>query len=292
MVRTLLSLALLVFGVVGCGGPDLYGGMPAHVERRHVVLDGAANFRDLGGYAADDGRTVRWGRLFRSDALGDLSDRDLEKLVELDIALVCDFRSPLEVEEAPDRLPAEDPPEWLSIPILDDATLQVEIRERILSGDTDGFDWDGMLVEANRRFVTDYSPRYAAMFERITQPDSLPAVIHCTAGKDRAGFGAAAILRTLGVPEETVMEDFLLSNHYTAHAIERMLWTIRLVSLFRTDPEVLRPIFGVEPRYLQAAFDEIESRYGDFDTYRRQALGLSDEETGAFRNLMLERPGT
>jgi protein-tyrosine phosphatase len=112
--------------------------------------------------------------------------------------------------------------------------------------------------------------------------------VHCTAGKDRTGFAAAAVLRTLGVPLETVYEDFLLTNHYTAAEIERTLWIIRLVSLFRTDPEQVRPVLGVERAYLEAAFGAIDEQYGSFDTYRRDALGLDDAETAAFRRLALE----
>jgi protein-tyrosine phosphatase len=126
------------------------------------------------------------------------------------------------------------------------------------------------------------------MFERITNPANLPALVHCSAGKDRAGFASAAILSVLGVPRETVMSDFLLTNHYTAAATERRLFMIELMSLTRADSDALRPLFGVEPAYLEAAFDAIEARYGDFDAYRREALGLDDAEVEAFRALALE----
>ena len=283
-----ISLGIVIVVGVGCGGPDLYEGMPEHVERRHVRLDGAANFRDLGGYASEDGRTVRWGQLYRADALSDLSDSDLETLSGLGIKLVCDFRSAPEVEEGPDRLPPVNPPEVLALPIFDEDSFQGDLRERISSGDLEGFDVENLLVVANRSFVTDFAHRYAQMFERITQPQSLPALIHCTGGKDRAGFGAAILLRTLGVPLETVIEDYMLTNHYTAAKIARMMLLIRVSSFFRTDPEKLRPLFGVERRYIQAAFDQIEESHGSFEEFRRNALGVSDEEAARFREGMLE----
>ena len=286
MKRIALGIVLAVG--VGCGGGDLYEGMPEHVERRHVPLDGAANFRDLGGYESEDGRSVKWGRLYRADALGDLSDSDLETLSGLGIKLVCDFRSAPEVEEAPDRLPPVNPPEVLALPIFDEDSFGDELRERISSGDLEGFDVENLLVDANRRFVTHFADRYEQMFERITRPQSLPALIHCTGGKDRAGFGSAIILRTLGVPLDTVIEDYMLTNHYTAAKMDRMMLLIRVSSLFRTDPEKLRPIFGVERRYIEAAFDQIEETHGSFDEFRRNALGLSDEETARFRERMLE----
>jgi len=279
---------ILVAFLFGCGGSDLYEGMPAHVQRRHVSLEGAANFRDLGGYATEDGRALKWGLLYRADALSDLSDADLETLSGLGIRLVCDFRSPAEVAEGPDRLPASNPPEVLALPIFEEDEFQGELRERIQSGDLEGLDLENMLVDANRRFVSDFPHRYAQMFERIRQPESLPALIHCTGGKDRAGFGSAIILRTLGVPLETVIADYMLTNHYTAEKIEQMLLLIRLSSFFRTDPEKLRPIFGVERRYIEAAFDQINQSHGSFDDFRRNALGMSDSETAHFRDLLLE----
>ena len=288
MPHARLAAASLLAALSFACGRDLYEGMPEHVQRRHVVLDGAHNFRDIGGYATEDGHRVRWGLFYRSDDLSELSDADLDKLHELGIKLVCDFRSPAEKAEEPDRLPAQGPPEMLELPILDDSFSPAAFREKITSGDLGDTDLRQMMIEGNRLFATRYAPRYAAMFERLTQPDRLPALVHCTAGKDRTGFAAAVLLRTLGVPEETVYEDFLLTNHYTAAQIDRMLWIIRLVSLFRTDPERVRPVLGVERAYLEAAFSEIQKQYGGFDAYRREALGLDDAETAAFRQLALE----
>jgi protein-tyrosine phosphatase len=278
-----LAAALLL----ACGG-DLYEGMPEHVKRRHVALEGAQNFRDLGGYATEDGHTVRWGLLYRSDNLSQLSDADLERVHELGIKLVCDFRSAEEKAEEPDRLPAEDPPAVAELPIFDESFSPSEFKKRLSAGDLGDLDLRQALTDANRLFATRFAGQYKLMFERITKPEYLPAVVHCTAGKDRAGFASAVTLRTLGVPEETVYEDFLLTNHYTAQKIERMLWTIRLFSLFRVDPEQVRPVLSVERGYLAAAFDEIQKQYGSFDAYRRDALGMDDTRTAAFRRLALD----
>jgi len=293
-MRRLASLPLAALApvaaaaLVACGGGDLYAGMPEHVKKRHLALEGAPNFRDLGGYAAADGRHVKWGMLYRSDNLSHLTDDDLAKLSSLGINLVCDFRSAAEKAEEPDRLPATDPPEVAALEIGAESFVVKDLRERIASGDTEGLDLRGMLIEGNRQFATTYAPQYAAMFERITQPENLPALVHCTAGKDRAGFASAMLLSVLGVSRETVMEDFLLTNHYTAAATEKRLLMIELFSLFRADSDALRPLFGVEPAYLDAAFEAIDAQHGDFDTFRRNALDLDDAEVEAFRGLALE----
>jgi protein-tyrosine phosphatase len=288
MRRALALFALVAAGsVTACGG-DLYAGMPEHVRKRHLALEGAPNFRDLGGYATADGRTVKWGMLYRSDNLSHLTDEDLARVSALGLNLVCDFRTEPERAEEPDRLPASDTPEVLALPIGVDGFMVNDLRERVMSGDVEGLDLRGMLIEGNRQFATKQAPTYAAMFERITKPENLPALVHCTAGKDRAGFAAAAILSVLGVPYETVLADFLLTNHYTASATERRLFMIELFSLTRADSDALRPLFGVEPAYLEAAFGAIEEKYGDFDSYRREALGLDDAEVLAFRALALK----
>ena len=274
-------LLVCTIGLFACSDHELYAGMPAHVERRHVVLEGAHNFRDLGGYPAADGRSVRWGLFYRSDALADLTDADVDKVAGLGLKLVCDFRGPDEKAAAPDRLPAENPPQVAELEIDVGAA---QLREKIFSGDLDDFD----LVDANRQFAKQYVAQYAAMFERITREQNQPVLVHCTGGKDRAGFASALILRSLGVPLETVFEDFLLTNHYTADRIDRGVRVVRLLSLFRADEAKLRALMGVERENLEAAFESIDAEWGSFDVYRREGLGVSDADLLAFRDMALE----
>lgn len=285
-----LASCLAVVALLGsaCGpSHELDAGMPEHVKRRHLALDGAPNFRDLGGYATEDGHHVRWGLLFRSGDLSELSGTDLERMRALGLRLVCDFRGADERAAAPDRLPSADPPAVAELEISDPSFSAQGLRASIASGDA-SLDLRAVLIEANRLFATRFAPQYAAMFDRITRPENLPALLHCTAGKDRTGFASALVLRALGVPMETVEEDFLLTNHYTAAKIERTLLVIRLTSLLRADPERIRPALGVEPAYLEAAFGEIAAGWGSFDAYRRDALGLDDARLAAFRALALE----
>ncbi len=274
-------LLVCTIALFACSDHELYAGMPAHVERRHVVLEGAHNFRDLGGYPAADGRSVRWGLFYRSDALADLTDADVDKVAGLGLKLVCDFRGPDEKAAAPDRLPAENPPQVAELEIDVGAA---QLREKIFSGDLDDFD----LVDANRQFAKQYVAQYAAMFERITREQNQPVLVHCTGGKDRAGFASALILRSLGVPLETVFEDFLLTNHYTADRIDRGVRVVRLLSLFRADEAKLRALMGVERENLEAAFESIDAEWGSFDAYRREGLGVSDADLLAFRDMALE----
>jgi protein-tyrosine phosphatase len=290
-IPTLCLASALTWALVGCEKHELYTGQPAHVERRHLKLEGAQNFRDLGGYPTIEGSSVRWGLFYRSDNLASLTDADLERVSELGLKLVCDFRGSEEKADAPDRLPDSNPPAIAELEIFDASFSSANLRARITSGELADFDARRFLIRANRKFVTQFVDRYARMFERLIKEENLPAVVHCTAGKDRAGLASALILRTLGVPIETIYEDFLLTNHYTANQIERVSMMMGVVSLFGMDPDQFRPLLSVERAFLEAAFETIDEHHGTFDAFRRNALGIDDFELAAFREMALETDG-
>lgn len=289
-IATLSGSSVRIDGLAGRGRPFFELSLPMGARiatERLIPMDGASNFRDLGGYETRDGRVVRWGRIFRSDALDELSDADVARIGELGIRLVCDFRGPSERAAAPDRLPDTHPPQVALLEIHDEAVDVAAIEETLRSGEFEGVDFADLLVKGNRAFVENFSGRYAEMFARLLGPASLPALVHCTGGKDRAGLASALILLALGVPEETVFEDFLLTNVYTAAKIERMLTILRVASFFRTDPEAVRPLMEVRREYLQSALDAIHEHYGSVDAYLREGLMLSDADRAALQQRLL-----
>jgi protein-tyrosine phosphatase len=266
------------------------------VAERRILLEGQPNFRDLGGYETTDGRRVRWGRIFRSGELGELTADDLDLVSGvLGIRLVCDLRSPGEVAELPD--PALGSAERIEIPIYDTSVDPVEIEQGILAGDLAVAD-PQLLIDGNRAFVTDFGQEYGDLLRRVMDPASWPTNLHCTAGKDRAGWGAAMILLALGVPRQTVMEDYLLSEVYRAEENEATVATVRtVVAAIRgvTPEEIpdeeldgLRALIGVRAEFLQAAFDALDEEFGDVDTYLTEGLGVTPAELEAFRDAMLE----
>lgn len=270
------------FTILAAGEPRGVG-----VAERVLPLDGAHNFRDLGGYETSDGRRVRWGRVYRSDDISKLSDRDIAYLSRLGLRLVCDFRSPTERAEAPDRLPTP-APETALLAISDTALDPTTLRERILSGDLGGLDFARILVDGNRSFASAFAAQYREMFERLGDAQGLPALLHCTAGKDRTGFGAALVLLALGVPEPTVYDDYLLSNATSASRTERLLWFIRLRSFGRADVALIRPLFEARREYLSAGLDEVVRGNGGVDRYLREALGVDDQERARLRTALLD----
>jgi len=266
---------------------DASDGSRRVVAERLLPLAGTDNFRDLGGYPAAGGRHTRWGMLYRSDDLSDLTRADLRYLAGLHVKLVCDFRSPGERERSPDRLPDEAP----SVALLDIQTEgfdPVAIEEKVYSRDVGDTDYQALLIEGNRAFATRFAYQYKAMFDRLEDPANLPALVHCTQGKDRTGFAAAIVLLALGVSEETVMQDYMLTNVYTANEIESTLGYLRLWLWSDDAAEAFRPLLEVDPEYLQAALDIIHEDYGSVDAYLSSALGLDAERRARLQALLLD----
>ena len=244
------------------------------ISERRLPLECCDNVRDLGGYETKDGRTVRWNRIYRANDLSKLTREDFEYLSQFHIRLVCDFRSERESEASPSRVIERNSPVLLSLPVDQTGLDPSEMKRRIRTGGMVAFGAEQRMEDAYRAFVTDYSEEWTAMFQRLARPENLPAVVHCTAGKDRTGFASALVLLALGVPTETVFEDYLLTNYYQQSFFRFVLRWVPLYSFFRTDPKDLLPLLEARRDYLQTALDEMVERYGSIDGYLEQALGL------------------
>ena len=253
---------------------------------RKLPFDGAANFRDIGGYAASEGRTIRWGLLYRSDHLGKLSSRDEEYLGRLGIRKITDFRGPSEREERPNRVPEGILLERRPIDVAGPDAW--EKFESYIRGKID-IDPKQYMHDVNRLFATEYTAVYREWLRDIIDgPDSLPQVFHCTAGKDRTGFAAAVLMRLLGVSPETIMDDYLKTNAYIAEANKKLVKKIRAMSMFRVEADLIRSLLGVERAYLETAFSAIDGHWGGFDAYVRDGLKLTPRDIAALGDLLLE----
>jgi protein-tyrosine phosphatase len=260
-------------------------------QKRHIKLDGQPNFRDLGGYITQDGRQVKWGMVFRSGQLNNLTDADLAVLDKLNIRTVVDLRGTSEVEtRGKDRLP--DGVRGVSLPI-DINSLPKE--EAGASADASSAEPADFMLQATRSIMINKTDIYSALIRELAEPENRPLVFHCTAGKDRAGIGAAIVLTLLGVPWETVRNDYLLSNVYRKEENERELKNMRDniakqkgISPEQVDMTTYEAMFLVKPEYLQAAHDEAVRRYGSMDAYLRKGLGISDGMIDRLRSDLLE----
>lgn len=255
------------------------------VADRNLRLEGAPNFRDLGGYRTEDGRWVRMGVLFRADELSHLTAEDLAVLAAVGVKTVADLRTVSERSRQPDKLPPKavhaiyDPSEDAPIGVTQDSFGKVAGKGR----------YDRVLIEANRQFVSD--PGASAAFGKLMghfATGANPTVFHCTAGKDRTGWAAAVLLTALGVPRDTVMADYMLSADNLAEknriALPMMQQTPGLEDV---SPAQLEALLTVRRAYLQAGFDQVEKKYGSFDSYLHDGLGLTDAELEALRTRYL-----
>jgi protein-tyrosine phosphatase len=258
-------------------------------QHRLLEFEGVANFRDLGGYATSDGRRVRWGRLYRSGNFAAATSADQRALNGLGLVNLIDFRSEFEKAEEPNRL--LDPVEFeiTEIPILDagNQAMVEQLTARIESGDFGDFDPDAFMLTANAEFTSKYTGQLAAFMQEILDADGAPVVWHCTAGKDRTGIAAALLLRILGVPQATVVDDYMLSKD---QALQARRFDLFMLDLFKGQEaaDKVRLLLGVEERWLAAAFARIDQDWGDFDSYRRQGLGVSDDEVARLQAALLE----
>ncbi len=259
---------------------------PAH---RLLNFEGISNFRDLGGYKTTDGKEVKWGRLYRSGTFAEASRADLAGLAQLDLNTFIDFRSSIEKAEEPNRLP--DPPGFtvVDIPVLDDGNkaLVGEIMERVESGNFDDFDPNQAMLTANRQFANEFTPQFKEFVHTVLNANGAPVVWHCSAGKDRTGFAAAILLRILGVPQETVIQDYMASRAPSLDARKNQLL---MLELFKGEEAAakLAVLMGVEEAWLQAGFAQIDTTWGSFDNYVAEGLQLSATDIQRLQQNLLE----
>jgi len=259
--------------------------------RRQPALEGARNFRDLGGYRSLDGRRVRWGQLYRSGALADLTVAGQEQVAALGIRTALDFRSPAERRREPS------PWDVGSVATLhwDYDFGDVSLRG-ILAASSD-FSVAGMraaMLELYRRLPDLFAAPYAGLFEQLAH-GQLPLVFHCAAGKDRTGVAAALVLASLEIPHATIISDYTLTN--TAIDLETVLarrWRNSIgvandhAHLSQITPEVRRPLLEARPEYLQAALEQMQSAHGSLQGYLAERLGVSTEALREIRARLLE----
>ncbi|MDE1950839.1 MAG: tyrosine-protein phosphatase [Burkholderiales bacterium] len=245
-----------------------------HEPSRILPLEGASNFRDLGGYAMQDGRRVRWRRLFRSDHLAGLTGADHQRLAGIGLAQVFDFRGVDESAAAPNQLPGVAQYSLAIEPTVVQRMRDLAAAGRRLTAP--------MVVELMkdlyRGLVDEHAPLYARLFEALLTADA-PLVFHCTAGKDRTGVAAALILLALGASRETVFQDFLLTNE--CYRRPQMPPT-------ETPAEALAVLWQVQPVFLETALDSIEAEQGGIEAYFERRLGLGRAARQALAERYLE----
>lgn len=251
-----------------------------------------ANLRDLGGWRTSEGRTVKRGQVFRSVATNRLEADGLAALDGLGVRTVYDLRTEAERAAAPDRVP--DGVQVVALDVLADAEQAAPAHLTELFADPSMVSsalGDGraeeLFVSSYRSFVTLPSAQsaYRTLFSGLATAPRRPALFHCTTGKDRTGWAAAALLTWLGVSADDVLTEYLRTNDLLRPALQPVYDRFGEAG---GDLEILDAILGVREPYLTAALDELHAAYGSIDAYFSTGLGLSPQVQRQLREGLLE----
>ena len=246
---------------------------------RRVPLQGAINFRDLGGYATADGHHVKWHVLYRSADISKLTAADLDTLSARHIDCDVDLRGVQESAKAPDKLNAGT--DYILCPAGSDS-LNAAMFQHLAGMQTGG---DSMMLVwyKNTAYLT---PRYKPFFAKlIVLPSGDALLFHCTAGKDRTGIAAALLLYALGVPYQTIREDYEATNYY--RAVDNGKAMTSMTSMHIGEP-VVRAMMSANGMYLDATFEAIRAQYGSIDRYLADQLGMDQQAIVKLRGKYLE----
>lgn len=241
-----------------------------------VPLQGGSNFRDLGGHLAADGRLVRRGVVFRSAHLGSLTGEDRSQLGRLGVRTIVDLRGVDEAAETPHRV------EGLDCRVVG-AHIEPGVGEKIRNAVADGSATPFLMMQFLTDHYRDYprrcAPGFRTLFATLSEDRHRPLVFHCTAGKDRTGFASALLLSLLGVPWDSVLDDYLRTNE---------LWTGHVGRYPELDIDTRAAIIEARAPYLEAAFEVVRDDFGSPEAFAERALGLDAAARARLRADLLE----
>lgn len=252
-------------------------------HERFIVLEGGRNFRDVGGYRTADGRSVKWGTLYRSGSLAYLSPKGISDFDQLQVTSIIDLRSTDERHRDPNNWQAASshgywsrdyglPMTGLPASMGDPAKMTGEAARAMMAG-------------SYRSLAQQQAPSYRELFARLTGPARGPVVVNCSAGKDRTGIATALVLTALGVPYDTVRQDYLLSNGaYGMDSLKRDLSS----PMAALAPDAAAALAGVDGSYIDATFAALRTQYGSVENFMVRELGVGPRQIALLKARMLK----
>lgn len=256
---------------------------------RVLPFQEVTNFRDIGGYRTEDGRFVRWGRVYRAGTLSEMTRWDQTYFQSLGVHSIVDLRSPSEFERRPHRLPNGGAWQLVQRPIQSvDRVSRLQsvwaalFRRHKLS-DMMRHGYMHIIVEEHAHIIGE-------LFQMMADAARLPLVVHCTAGKDRTGLVMALLLHVLGVPDDTILADYTLSNQFYDRFRQSVLPDVKPLLRFGVSIDELWPLLVVEESTLQDTFSLLRTRYGSIRAYLAQRAGVSEALIAQLHHNLLRPP--
>ncbi|MFT4077087.1 MAG: tyrosine-protein phosphatase [Asticcacaulis sp.] len=287
MMAHVCALALLAavpaFAAHAFEAPQAVTTADGHI--RVLAVAGGNNFRDIGGYATADGHHVKWGTLYRSASLGQVTPEGFAYLKSLGIKTEIDFRSTDERQTDPNIWPAD----MGVTTYAEDYSNPSSAFAALMSPDVTADKARTMMSSFYAQAPFQFASQYKRMFRQIIDGNT-PLVYHCTAGKDRTGVATALILTVLGVSRETATEDYLLSNQYYKPVMPQpgSQASAQMAFFMKLPPDVVKAMMGVDAQYLNSAFNAIDQREGGMARYVHEDLGLTDADVALLKRRLLD----
>ncbi|WP_321478860.1 tyrosine-protein phosphatase [uncultured Bacteroides sp.] len=253
---------------------------PVKVATRNINIPGIQNFRDMGGYQSKGNKKLRWGMLYRSGAIDSLGTYSYEEMRNMGIKTIIDLRSK---EELSNDTSIQTKFNVVHIPI---ATGNIDKLLIAIKKDKTKCDTINRVIDQWYRILGNhYQQEYKKIFEILLNKNNYPVIIHCSAGRVRTGIVSALILNALGVNDDTVMNDYLLSNDYYSIPKNISQYACKLP----TNSQIaITTLFSAKERFLNITKNEIERRYGDVNTYLEKGLKIKKENIQRLRDILLE----
>jgi protein-tyrosine phosphatase len=288
-------LAVIAIGVSMLVNPAFSNELP---YERVIELKGTSNTRDIGGYQTGDLRTLRSGQIIRSENLSRLTAGDFQKLEQIGVKTVIDLRTDKEHDKAPTVWLGDNPPQFFHFPI-GDSQNEWFTAQRKMMGRNRFTEKQALkhMVEGYRMIADVGPPSYQKLMDVVLDQSNWPILIHCNAGKDRAGIATTLILEALGVDRETIMEEFLLTNKIAR--IEEKAAFLAKESRYSSNGKrsgrspsasAWFPIVGVQAEMLEAFYVSVDEEYGSMDAFLTE-LGVDQDARRALSaSLIIEQP--
>ena len=245
-------------------------------QRRWIALDGTRNCRDLGGIPVKHG-TTKYGVLYRSDALNLLTHADQQRLSELGLSAILDFRVDFEITKAPNRLNDTLAALQKSRSFLPKSTHA--LFDMVNNGEIDGEGVQHYMCEQYKILTLEHTHEYRQVLDDILAANGQSLLFHCTSGKDRTGMLSAIVLASVDASEDEIIADYTLTNG----RIEPIAYLKEA-----RDPTIVQHIMAAAPAYIQTSLQTMREEFGSVNNYLSDALGLSSDERSTLRALLVE----